>query len=66
MADQKARPTAAPRANPDRPVQDEWGIFDPQQAGMAAVIRKLLEQADSTGSTPSAIAHEAERPPKKP
>ncbi len=25
----------------DRPVQDEWGIFDPRQAGVEALLRKL-------------------------
>lgn len=30
-------------SEPDRPAQDEWGIFDPQQAGIAAVARTLDE-----------------------
>ena len=25
----------------DRPVRDEWGIYDPEQAGFAAIFRKL-------------------------
>jgi hypothetical protein len=25
----------------DRPLQDEWGIFDPKQAGLEALLRKL-------------------------
>ena len=25
----------------DRPAQDEWGIFDPRQAGVEALLRKL-------------------------
>jgi len=25
-----------------RPVQDEWGLFDPKQAGVEALVRKLL------------------------
>ncbi|MBZ5557310.1 MAG: hypothetical protein LAO77_08570 [Acidobacteriia bacterium] len=24
-----------------RPAQDEWGLFDPEQAGFEAVMRKL-------------------------
>jgi hypothetical protein len=24
-----------------RPVQDEWGIYDPEQAGFEAVLRRL-------------------------
>jgi len=31
----------------DRPLQDEWGIFDPQQAGLEALLRKLRSTADS-------------------
>jgi len=31
----------------DRPVQDEWGIFDPQQAGLEALMRKLLSTSDN-------------------
>ena len=34
------------------PVKDEWGIYDPSQAGFAAVIRKLLE-AEETAASPS-------------
>lgn len=25
----------------DRPVQDEWGMFDPRQAGLEALLRKI-------------------------
>jgi hypothetical protein len=28
---------------PPRPVQDEWGIYDPEQAGFAAILRKIRE-----------------------
>jgi len=41
---------AAPAARPDRkakPVQDEWGLFDPEQCGFAALIAKLDEVTDS-------------------
>jgi len=30
-----------------RPVQDEWGFFDPDQAGFAALLAKLAEITDS-------------------
>jgi hypothetical protein len=30
-----------------RPVSDEWGIYDPQRAGMAAVFRQLSTQEDA-------------------
>jgi hypothetical protein len=39
----------------DRPLQDEWGIFDPQQAGLEALLRKL--------STPSGEKDTAHEPP---
>ena len=29
-----------------RPIQDEWGFFDPEQAGFAALLAKLAEIAD--------------------
>jgi hypothetical protein len=41
---------AAAAARPDRapkPVQDEWGFFDPQQCGFAALLAKLDEVTDS-------------------
>jgi hypothetical protein len=25
----------------DRPAQDEWGMFDPRQAGLEALLRKI-------------------------
>ena len=24
-----------------RPIRDEWGVYDPEQAGLAAVMRRL-------------------------
>ena len=41
----------------DRPLQDEWGIFDPRQAGVEALVRKLLSPSndkDSGVSEPAA------------
>jgi hypothetical protein len=34
-------PVTTDGRTPPRPVQDEWGIFDPAQAGFAAVLRRL-------------------------
>ena len=36
-----------------RPVQDEWGVYDPAQAGLEAVIRKLasLREDDAKPNT---------------
>ena len=41
---------------PRRAVQDEWGIFDPQQAGFAALFAKLEEitEQDETPTDPPA------------
>ena len=33
---------AAPKPKP-KPVQDEWGFFDPEQCGFAALLAKLDE-----------------------
>jgi hypothetical protein len=47
--------------SPVRPVRDEWGLYDPQQAGMQALMRSLDEDTDpgavttiSTRETPAA------------
>ena len=29
-----------------RPVCDEWGVYDPEQAGFEAIVRRLLPDAD--------------------
>ena len=37
-----------------RPVQDEWGFYDPEQAGFEAVLRKLsVSDDDADAVTPS-------------
>ena len=45
--------TVKPQAS--RPVQDEWGVYDPEQAGLEAVIRRLTasrdEHNDSIGTS---------------
>lgn len=35
--------------HPKRPPVDEWGIYDPQQAGLAAVIQKVKERRLAAG-----------------
>jgi len=52
-------PILRPARQFDQPVQDEWGIFDPQQAGVEALIRKLQFPTDKDG------AHEAVPPTQK-
>ena len=37
-----------------RPAKDEWGVYDPQQAGLAALFARL--DRDQTVSTPVAAA----------
>ena len=36
----------APRKRKSTPVQDEWGFFDPEQCGFAALLAKLDEFSD--------------------
>ena len=38
------RPNSSPRTV--HPLQDEWGIYDPEQAGLAALLRKLANVDD--------------------
>jgi hypothetical protein len=33
-----------------RPVQDEWGFYDPEQAGLEAVMRRLTATRDDDNS----------------
>jgi hypothetical protein len=40
------------RITPSRPVQDEWGLFDPAQCGFAALLSKLDEITDASESRP--------------
>lgn len=34
-------PTPPTSAAPPRPTVDEWGVYDPQQAGLAALFTRL-------------------------
>jgi hypothetical protein len=40
------------RKTPARPIQDEWGLFDPAQCGFAALLSKLDEITDAGDSRP--------------
>jgi hypothetical protein len=40
---EKAAAQAKAPANGKKPVQDEWGLFDPEQCGFSALIEKLEE-----------------------
>jgi hypothetical protein len=37
-------------SNNDRPAHDEWGVYDPEQAGFEAILRKLTP--DTPKKTP--------------
>lgn len=40
-----------------RPAKDEWGVYDPQQAGLAALFARLdQDQKQQKGATPVASA----------
>lgn len=41
-----------PRTAPDRPMQDEWGLYDPEQCGFAALLTRLEELADDDRGDP--------------
>lgn len=49
-----AAPKPKPRA--PKPAQDEWGFFDPEQCGFAALLAKLNEITE-TGDDPDARTH---------
>jgi hypothetical protein len=38
------------KRKPAKPVQDEWGLFDPQQCGFAALLARLDEIAEAEES----------------
>jgi hypothetical protein len=42
-----------PAEKPSRPVQDEWGIYDPEQAGFEAILRRLGRANDAPLHAPS-------------
>ena len=49
------QPAVAPkpvRKTPSRPIQDEWGLFDPAQCGFAALLSKLDEITDTSETRP--------------
>ena len=65
-ANAKSSTVNATAPRPGRPVQDEWGIFDPEQAGLEAAIAALetpgLRSSDgnrsaATGAALTDVAH---------
>jgi hypothetical protein len=41
-----ATPIVVRRSKQPKPIQDEWGFFDPEQCGFAALLAKLDEITD--------------------
>lgn len=44
-----------------RPAKDEWGVYDPQQAGLAALFARLDTNAKTTPPAP-AVKHASDKP----
>jgi hypothetical protein len=51
-AEQPSSALKTARKTPTRPVQDEWGLFDPAQCGFAALLEKLDEITEANASRP--------------
>ena len=43
----------------DRPLQDEWGLYDPRQAGLEALLRKIRTRAKDVDGTDEAALNTA-------
>lgn len=50
-------------SNNDRPAHDEWGVYDPEQAGFEAILRKLTPD---TPKKKGPAAPDQARPAAKP
>ena len=48
-----------------RPAKDEWGVYDPEQAGLAALYARL-DKKDTKAATPAAKPAEVKDSPAKP
>ena len=46
--------TVKPQAS--RPVHDEWGLYDPEQAGLEAVIRRLTASREDHNDSGTSLA----------
>jgi hypothetical protein len=51
-SEQPSAPPAPARKPSARPIQDEWGLFDPAQCGFAALLDKLEEITETSSSRP--------------
>lgn len=50
---------------PKRPARDEWGVYDPEQAGLAALFARL-EAKDAKAAAAATAAETTEAPPARP
>ena len=50
------------RTNARRPAKDEWGVYDPQQAGLAALYARLDMRKES--AAPVQVPEPAAKEPK--
>jgi hypothetical protein len=48
-----------------RPAKDEWGVYDPQQAGLAALFARL-DSKDAKAPAPTVAAAKTELPEAPP
>lgn len=49
-----------------RPAKDEWGVYDPEQAGLAALYARLDKKDPKAATTPAATPAEKKDSPAKP
>ena len=58
VANSDSRPLAVITVKPQatRPLHDEWGVYDPEQAGLEAVIRRLTASRDDNNDSGTSLA----------
>ena len=49
-----------------RPAKDEWGVYDPEQAGLAALYARLDKKDPKAATQPAAKPAERNTPPAQP
>lgn len=56
-----------PRSQVRRPAKDEWGVYDPQQAGLSALFARLdAKDLKTAVTTPAAKVLDAPEAPARP
>jgi hypothetical protein len=58
VANSDSRPLAVITVKPQstRPLHDEWGVYDPEQAGLEAVIRRLTASREDQNDSGTSLA----------